>query len=218
MPKTQIDREKVHVALRRMDDEIVRSLLDDAIDLLPQTKLIKLIEHYVDPSDLRPDRRRKGVLLTDMKEFQRASLNGEYYESFRVNSKNFMDMSRGTEVWIDECNRLLDCCIAESANGDTAETRDAFEIIFSLLEHIDDECLDDIIFFADEAGSWQVGVEWNKVLPAWFKCLSETAEPELYACRIVEIVDKFDDHNRAKHLAAARRIATPAQKKALRGA
>ncbi len=37
----------------------VRSLLDDA----SQTKLIKLIEHYVDPSDFRPDRRRKGLPL-----------------------------------------------------------------------------------------------------------------------------------------------------------
>ena len=157
------------------------------------------------------------ALLADVKELQRASLNGEYYEDFMVNSKNFMDMSRGTEVWIAECNRLLDRCIAESAKGDPAETRDAFETIFSLLEHID-ACLDDIIFFADEGGSWQVGVEWNKVFPAWFKCLAAVAEPEDYASRIVEIVDEFDDYNRAQHLTAARRMATPAQKEALRGA
>ena len=27
-------------------------------------------------------------------------------------------------------------------------------------------------------GAWQVGVHWEKVLPAWFKVLSATAEPD----------------------------------------
>ena len=217
MPKREIDRDKLRVAIRKMEDESVRSLLDEAIDLLPQSKLAKLIEHYVDPKELRPDSKRKGALLDDVKTFQKASLRGDYYEDFMVNSKNYMDMSKGTEVWIAECNRLLGRCVDQSAKGDPAETREAFEIIFSLLEHID-ACLDDIIFFADEGGSWQVGVEWDKVFPAWFKCLAVTAEPEEYASRVVEMVDEFDDYDREKHLTAAKRIATPAQKKALRGA
>jgi hypothetical protein len=51
--------------------------------------------------------------------------------------------------------------------GDPVDVCQAFEIIFGLLDHID-ECLDDVSFFADEARSWQVGVDWNKVLPSWF--------------------------------------------------
>jgi len=51
-----------------------------------------------------------------------------------------------------------------------------FEVIFSLLRHID-ECTDDILFFADEGGSWEVGVNWKKVLPAWFRVHSPTAGP-----------------------------------------
>ncbi len=43
------------------------------------------------------------------------------------------------------------------------EAKEGFEILFSLLHKID-ESPDDIIFFADEAGEWQVGVEWEKVL------------------------------------------------------
>ncbi len=217
MPKTQIDRDKLSKAIRKMDNKTVRFLLDDAIDMLPKTKLKTLVEGYFDLSDLRPDRRRKRALLADVKEFQRASLNNEYYESFNVNSRNFMDISGGTEAWIDECNRLLDRCVAQSDKGYSAETRDAFEIIFSLLEHID-ECFDDIIFFADEAGSWQVGVTWKEVFPAWFKCLSPITDPEEYASKIVRTVDHFDENNRTKHLRAARRVATPAQKRALRGA
>src|SRR5262249_24272214 len=37
-----------------------------------------------------------------------------------------------------------------------------------------DEGHDDIVFFADEGGSWQVGIYWRKVFPPWFRCLSNS--------------------------------------------
>jgi hypothetical protein len=61
-----------------------------------------------------------------------------------------------------------------------------------------------------------VGVDWAKVLPAWFACLSRTAEPDEYARRVVEVVDEFDEHDRGKQLSMARRIGTPSQRKALK--
>jgi len=39
-----------------------------------------------------------------------------------------------------------------------------------------DRCERDVVFFADEAGSWQVGVLWDRVLPAWFRSMSPTTE------------------------------------------
>lgn len=42
--------------------------------------------------------------------------------------------------------------------------------------------------FADEAGAWQVGVHWEKVLPPWFNVLSATAEPEVYSHRTVGLL------------------------------
>ena len=102
----------------------------------------------------------------------------------------------------------------EAAKGKPGETREAIETIFGLLHHID-ECLDDVIFFADEGGSWQVGVDWRKVLPAWFVCLSATTEPAEYAGRVIEVVDEFVKYDRDKHLLVARQKATPAQKMAL---
>ena len=104
-----------------------------------------------------------------------------------------------------------------SPKGDAAEIREAIEIIVGLLRYID-ECHDDILFFADEGGVWQVGVDWNKVLPALFLCLSRTMEPEDYARRVVEVVNEFDKYRRGVHLAAARRLGTVAQRRALRDA
>src|SRR5437016_14027515 len=76
-------------------------------------------------------------------------------------------------------------------------------------------CLDDVIFFAYEGGSWQVGVDWAKVLPVWFKILSATAEPEEYAERITALLSCHYDYGRDKMLAIARRTATTHQRKAL---
>lgn len=216
MPRAEIDREKLRAAIQRLRDEYVFYMLDEAIELLPDAKLAKLMGRYLDLKQLRPDPKGKGSLLTDVKAFEKASLAGKYYESFNVNSKNFMEKSKGTRAWIAECHRLLDRCVGQIKKGDLAEVRESIEVIFDLLRHID-ECHDDIIFFADEAGSWQVGVDWGKVLPAWFAGLSATAEPDEYARRVTETIDEFDKYDRAKHLATARRTATPAQRRILRG-
>jgi len=165
---------------------------------------------------LRPDAKAKAPLLAEVHAFERASLEGEYYESFNVNSKNFLETSTGTRAWIAECRRLLGRCI-EANKVPRAEVRDALERILGLLRHID-EGHDDIVFFADEGGSWQVGVDWAKVFPCWFTCLAATAPPEDYARHVLAAVDEFERFHRDKHLATARRIATPEQRKALQAA
>lgn len=71
------------------------------------------------------------------------------------------------------------------------------------------------LFFADEGGSWEVGVDWESVLPAWFRVLSATADPADYAQRITTILKCHYEHGRVKMLAVARRIATPTQRQAL---
>jgi hypothetical protein len=83
-----------------------------------------------------------------------------------------------------------------------------------LLDHIE-ECQDDIVFFADEGGSWQMGFDWEKVLPAWFSALSATVDSAEYARRTDEILNRHYAEGRAEMLALARRAATPVQRQAL---
>jgi hypothetical protein len=89
-------------------------MLDDAIDLLPQAKLNKIAAKYLDLKRLRPDSDKKDAnVLVDVKAFDKASRACEYYESFVVNSKNYMEQSTGTTAWISEYRRLLDRCVVE---------------------------------------------------------------------------------------------------------
>lgn len=209
----RIDRDKLRSAVCRLDSDRLRNMLDDALGLLPPAKLAKLAERYVDLASLQGTK-PAGGLLAEVKAFDKASRAGDYYESFNVNSKNYREMSGGTRAWIAECGRLLDCCSKASGKGKPDETCDAFEIILTLLAHID-ECLDDIVFFADEGGSWQVGVDWSKVLPAWFAGLAAVAEPDEYARRVVDIVDQYARYDRDTHLTTAASLASAAQSKAL---
>ena len=93
--------------------------------------------------------------------------------------------------------------------------REAFELLFKLLRHID-EGNDDIIFFADEGGSWEVGVNWSTAFPAYFRCLAETASAEQFAQVVNQVITDFSNYERPRHLRAARRVASTAQKAALR--
>jgi len=191
-------------------------MLEDAIELLPPTKLHKIAKKYLDLKRLCPDAEKptRSSLLTDVKRFEKASLAGEYYESFGVNSQNYTHKSAGTSAWIAEYLRLLDCCVVNAKKSNPAEVREAMDILFGLLNHID-KGNDDVIFFADEGGSWQVGVDWANVLPAWFKVLAATVGPQEYAERITTLLSRHYGYGRDKMLVVARRIATPDQRKAL---
>ena len=149
-----------------------------------------------------------------MQAFERASLNREYYEDFDVNSKNCMEQSRGTSAWIASFLRLLDRCVTEAQSVKAKDVRQTFDVLFGLLDHIN-ECCDDVVFFADEGGSWQVGVDWAEVLPTWFSVLSATAAPEEYATRIVAVVEDHCAYRRDETLALAARVGSAEQREAL---
>jgi hypothetical protein len=211
----EIDRNKLRAALRTVPDEYLRAMLDDALEQLPEATLRGIVSPYLDLRRLRPDDEpaKKGSLLADVTAFETASLAGDYYEDFDVDSKNFMEQSTSTTSWIAECRRLVDRCVTQAKTGDPAEVCHAFGIIFGLLDRID-EGQDTIIFFADEAGSWQVDVPWEQVLPAWFRVLAATAGSEEYGQRIVALLTHHYGQGSGRMLALARRIATPQQRQA----
>ena len=211
-----IDRDKLRAAIRRLGPEYMFYMLDDAIDLLPLAALEGIAKKYIDIKRLRSETnaQTKLTLLADVMSFDKASRAGEYYESFMVNSANCTAQSTGTTAWIATCHRLLDRCVAEEGKSAPAEIRAAFDVLFGLLDYID-QGNDDVIFFADEGGAWQVGVVWPQVLPSWFRVLSVTATPEEYAKRITSLIRHHCDCDREKMLAAASEHATAEQREAL---
>ena len=131
-----------------------------------------------------------------------------------VSSRNFMEKSRGTENFIAEHSRLLDGCMKAEQAGDCDTAREGLGLLIDLMREID-QCRDNIVFFADEAGSWQVGVLWERVLPAWFRSLSPGMDAYEWAETIVDALNDFAGHQMGDILQAAREAATPEQREAL---
>ena len=203
-----VDKEKLRAAVRRLGPEYIFYMLDDAIELLPKVKLAKIAAKYLDLDRLRPDsdKKKSPSLLADVKAFDEASRRSAYYESFLVDSRNCMEKSMGTLAWISDYHRLLDRCVAAAKDKSATELREAFEILFGLLDYID-EANDDVIFFADDGGSWELGIDWRQVLPPYFKVLSVAATPEEYASRVSLLIERRCPCNRDQMLAIARRTA-----------
>jgi hypothetical protein len=88
--------------------------------------------------------------------------------------------------------------------GPRPPLREAFDLLFALLRRIDSDP-DSVVFFADEAGSWQVGVDWRAALAAYFRCLADGASAEEFAREVGRAITDFADHERPRQLSAAPR-------------
>lgn len=152
MTARAVDLEKLRVALRRLSRGELLMICERATELVPRARLVALVGDVVRLDELTKTKPGAVPLLGEVRKFHEASMRGDYYESFAVNSKNFMDMSEGTEAFMAEFDRLVGKCIrAVEAQEPLAPLREAFELLFGLLRYID-ECNDDVIFFADEGG------------------------------------------------------------------
>ncbi len=214
MSRPAIDLEKLRVALRRLSRGNLLMVAERAIDIVPKAKLRALVGDMVQIDELAEGKPGPAPLLEEVRKFYDASLRGDYYESFNVNSKNYMDKSEQTEAFIAEIDRLLGKCIRAATKGPRATVRTAFELLLAVLRRIDEDS-DSVIFFADEGGVWQTGVDWRPTLAAYFQCLAESSSGEEFA-RAVDLAIAVADYERPKLIAAARRVANAEQKAALR--
>lgn len=215
MTAQKIDLDKLRTALRKMSRGDLLMVAERAIEILPKTKLGTLVGDMVRLEDLTRGKPDVGSLLDEVRKFHRESLAGEYFDGFAVNSKNFMNMSEGTGEFMEDFDRLLTGCIRAATKGPHGAVREAFELLLELLRQLDRDP-DSVIFFADEGGSWQVGVDWREALAAYFRCLAGSASAEEFAREVDRAITDFADYERPKHLAAARRVAGAEQKAALR--
>ena len=210
----ELDLQRIRRVIRGSGSETIFFLLDDALSLLPPAKLRQLLAQYLKPEQFVSEVAVKRDLLAEVQAFQKACLAGEYYEVYDVNSKNCTQTSLGTLAWIADFRRLLFRCAEQSKKRNVAGVRRAFDILFELLDRFDDGD-NRIVFFADEGGAWMVGIDWNQVLPAWFRVLAATTDPAEYARRFETFVDRYCNYQRAELLAEARQVATPSQWKEL---
>jgi len=67
-----IDRGKLRTAIRKLGDEYVFYMLDEAIELLPPAKPARLVGRYLDVKQLQPNADRGRSLFAGVKELRRS--------------------------------------------------------------------------------------------------------------------------------------------------
>src|SRR5690606_12036119 len=67
-----------------------------------------------------------------------------------------------------------------------------YEMIMGLLEEIDLFDRDDIVFWADEPGTWQLGIDWARVIPPYLACLSKVLTPREFRARATVLMRQLD--------------------------
>jgi hypothetical protein len=210
-----IDFRKLRQKLQRMKRGDLLMIAMRAAEVLPLERVEEVLGGLLQLEDLSiPVPYAAPDLLDDVREFHAASMAGAYYESFNVNSRNCMEHSAGTDAFIAELERLMSKCVGAAQKGSSSSVRESFELLFALIRHIDG-CHDDVLFFADDGGTWEFGVDWNATLAAYFRCLAETTEADEFARIVDQAITDFEAHDRPRHMAAALSVATAAQKAAL---
>ena len=139
MSRMRIEWEALEPALRKLKKNELLDVLAEAYRALPASGVVTVFGQYID-LPLREASRsaRRGAaprrLLEAVQRFHADSLAGQYCELFNVNSRNFMDKSEGTELWINSCNQLFERCVEASVRGHHVETCTAMDLLFELLE------------------------------------------------------------------------------------
>lgn len=200
----RIDRDRLRTRARRLDRWALLALFDRAVEHVPEAAMEALLNRLVKPDDVAET---DVPLLEEVKEFCRLSRKRHFYESFDVNWKNSDNVSQGTEHWLAECERLFRKCAAEKSS----ETLQAFNLLFGLLRDVDDG--KQIVFFADEGGSYLLCPGWESVLPVYFGCLAPATGPQEYARHALDAIGFAGQDE--KLLRAAQDAATAEQRLAL---
>jgi hypothetical protein len=216
MNRRPTDLKAMRRALRALPRGNLLIIAERATELLPKGKLKALLADFVPLSEVATTTSSPlASIFDDVRTFHAAGLGGEYYEEFDVHSKNVSEKSKGTDAFIAEFDRLTRQCIRAAKTAPQLAVREAIELLLDLLRQID-KGNDEIIFFADDGGSWDIGVDWGTVFPAYFRCLAETASAEVFAQVVDQVIMDFADYQRPQHWRTAHRVADVAQKAALR--
>jgi hypothetical protein len=114
-----VDLEKLRVALRQMSRGHLLLVAERAIEMVTTSELHALVGDLVRPPSLTEGQYFAAPMLDEVREFHDASLHGDYYDSFDVNSKNCTEKSKGTEAFIAEFDRLIGKCLRTAADPTT---------------------------------------------------------------------------------------------------
>jgi hypothetical protein len=207
-----MDQDQLSAFLAEFDSESLRKLMQAACDELDSRN------SPAGPGEVfpraEPAPADEGMLLKEVKQFQRDSLTGKFYAPFNMNSKNFTQVPGKTRIWFRRLGQLLTDAARLSEQGDHGYAVACFRMLYELLGAV---LRGEEIVFAEECGSWLLPVEEKPLMAAYFASLAATTTPEDYATAVLPLLERDSLESFSKKaFSTALRAANPAQKARLK--
>src|SRR5262249_50211662 len=117
------DLDLLRAALGRTTRGDLLVTLGRAVERLAPEALDEVLAGYFALEDFAPGAVTSTKLLAEVAGFCKRARDGDYYESFGVNSKNFMDKSEGTEAFMEDLDRRYARCIRAAESAPDRATR-----------------------------------------------------------------------------------------------
>ena len=91
----------------------------------------------------------------DRRGTRRVTLDGKYWASFNINSRNYRQVPKKTHVWFDDLSRLLVECVELARRDRRGLARQCFLSLFEVMQRAYSN--GDVVF-ADEYGNWMLSM------------------------------------------------------------
>lgn len=138
-------------------------------------------------------------LVEAVEHFCEAARTGAYFQELWAKGRHGSFLpSPKTEEFGAKLALVFDLCVARAEEGDPMEVCAAYEMILGLLDEIDRFDRDDIVFWADEPGTWQLGIDWGRVLPPYLECLAKVVPPKEFGEKASALMGRLDPLDAAK--------------------
>ena len=182
---------------------IKEKILFPLFDKLKKSELIEYLKSSFDEmddtqkrhifSDLYKEKINKGKtsekLFLEVKAFYDKSIRGFYYESFYINSKNFMDIPDKTDEWFSELGNYLDESTKLVRRKEFETANKCFEYLYDLIEKMENG---EEIIFADEYGTWMITADLDYD-EAYIKSSAQTDSDEEFIRKVIPLLIR-DSH------------------------
>lgn len=198
-------------SLNKLKKAELIALAEAALSRLPADERAELITTFLpaarrSPARARPAAPDPSAFLAEVERFVEDSLAGRYWGfTGKKNERGFYETPEATDRWCRQAEKLCTDALRLARDGEDQAVASGLELLLDLFDKSQDGSHD--IVFAEEWGiDWEVHVDFEKLLRAFFTALARSASPEEFAQRATTIAERWtwkEDHDAEKLLRAS---------------
>ena len=180
-----MDEEKLFNALKRKTKPFLLDLLEAAFSEMDTQQRRYVFGEIL--KSTKPSKISGKKILKEVEEFYENSIEGDYYEVFDINSKNFSHIPEETEEWFEKLDDLLSLSTELASKNENDFAVQCFSILYKLIGKMESG---EEIVFADELGGWMIPGDEKVYIQAYLTASAKISTPEEYAAIALPLIKR----------------------------